>query len=68
MSIYGLYFTKTIVEQTGAAKRRNVLNSEAVVDTAVLNGIVNQMVDWAATIGACRPRLGLQMIAWMFHD
>ena len=26
------------------------------------------MIDWAAAIGACRPKLGLQIIASMFRD
>ena len=68
MSIFGLYFITTILRQVGWPKRRGLFNSEGVVDTLIADVTIDQMVDWSAALGACRPRLALQVIAWMFHD
>jgi hypothetical protein len=68
MSIFGFYFITTILRQAGWPRRRGLFNSEAVVDTLTADAAIDQMVDWSAALGACRPRLALQVIAWMFYD
>lgn len=68
MSIFGFYFITTILRQVGWPRRRGLFNSEAVVDTLIADVAIDQMVDWSAALGACRPRLALQVIAWIFYD
>ena len=68
MSIFGFYFVTTMLREAGWPRRRGLFRSEAVVDTLIADVIVNQMVDWATALGACRPRLALQVIAQMFRD
>jgi hypothetical protein len=68
MSIFGFYFVTTMLGQAGWPRRRGLFRSEAVIDTFITDVVINQMVDWSAALGACRPRLALQIIAQMFHD
>jgi len=68
MSIFGFYFVTTVLGQAGWPRRRGLFRSEAVIDTSITDIVINQMVDWAASLGACRPRLALQVIALMFRD
>ncbi len=68
MSIFGSYFVMTMLREAGWPRRRGLFRSEAVIDTSITDVIINQMVDWAASLGACRPRLALQVIALMFQD
>ncbi len=68
MSIFGFYFVKTLLEQLGWPKRKSLFSSKAIVDTLIVDETINQMIDWSAALGACRPKLALQIIAWMFDD
>jgi len=68
MSIFGFYYTSTMLNQTGWPKRRGLFSLDAVVDTTIADIIIKQMIDWSAALGACRPKLALQMIAWMLKD
>ena len=68
MSTFGFYFITSFLKQAGWPKRRGLFNSDAVVDTRIADGAIDQMVDWSAALGACRPRLALKIIACMFHD
>jgi hypothetical protein len=34
----------------------------------MLDSAIEQMIDWSASIGACRPNVALQIIASMFRD
>lgn len=68
MSIFGFYFVTTILKQAGWPKRRGLFSSKAVVDTLIADAVINQMIDWSAALGACRPKLALQMIAWMYKN
>lgn len=52
----------------GWPRRKSLFNSEAVVNSLILDSAVEQMIDWAASIGACRPKLALQIIATMLRD
>jgi hypothetical protein len=39
-----------------------------VVDSLIVDITIQQMIDCAAALGACRPQLALQIIATMFND
>lgn len=52
----------------GWPRRRSLFNSEAVVNSLILDLAIEQMIDWSASIGACRPKLALQVIASMLRD
>jgi len=67
-SIFGFYYVVSLLSIMGWPRRRSLFNSEAVVDSTILDLAIEQMIDWAASIGACRPELGLQTIASMFRD
>lgn len=66
-SIFGFYYVVGLLRHAGWPKRRGLFNSEAVVSTVVLDSVIDQMIDWAASIGACRPKLALEIIATMFR-
>lgn len=68
MSIFGFYYVTTILKQAGWPKRRGLFNSEAIVDTLIADATIDQMIDWSAALGACRPKLALQVIAWIYKD
>jgi len=68
MAIFGFYFVTTLLKQAGWPKRRSVFNSEAIINTLITDSIINQMIDWSAALGACRPKRALQMIAYMHKD
>ncbi len=67
MSIFGFYFVSGILREAGWPRRKGVFNSTAVVDTIILDSAIDQMVDWAAALGAGRPTLALQAIAEIFR-
>jgi len=67
-SIFGFYYIVGLLGHMGWPRRRSLFNSEAVVNSLVLDSAVDQMIDWSASIGACRPNLALQIIATMFRD
>lgn len=67
-SIFGFYYVVTLLRQMNWPRRRSLFNSEAVVNSLVLDSAVDQMIDWSASIGACRPELALQIIATMFRE
>lgn len=67
-SIFGFYYVVGLLSHMGWPRRRSLFNSEAVVNSLVFDSAVDQMIDWSASIGACRPNLALQIIATMFRD
>lgn len=67
-SIFGFYYIMGLLSHMGWPRRKSFLNSEAVVDSLMLDSAVEQMIDWAASIGACRPKLALQIIATMLRE
>jgi hypothetical protein len=67
LSFFGFYYVTGLLEYMGWPKRRSLFNSEAVINSLVLDSAVEQMIDWSASIGACRPDLALQIIATMFR-
>ena len=67
-SIFGFYYVVGLLSHMGWPRRRSLFNSEAVINSLVLDSAVEQMIDWSASIGACRPNLALQIIATMFRE
>jgi len=67
-SIFGFYYVVGLLSHMGWPRRRGLFSSEAVVDSLILDSTIDQMIDWSASIGACRPNMGLQIIASMFRD
>jgi len=67
-SIFGFYYIMGLLSHMGWPRRKSFLNSTAVVNSLILDSAVEQMIDWAASIGACRPKLALQIIATMLRD
>lgn len=67
-SIFSFYYITGLLGHMGWPKRRSLFNSEAVINSLILDSAVDQMIDWSASIGACRPNLALQIIATMFRE
>jgi len=67
-SIFGFYYVVGLLSHMGWPRRRGLFSSEAVVDSLILDSAIDQMIDWSAGIGACRPNVALQIIASMFRD
>ena len=67
MSIFGFYFVGTLLRESGWPRKQGLFKKE-VIDTNILDSTIDQMVDWAAALGAGRPGLALQIIAEMFRD
>lgn len=68
MSIFGFYFVSGLMQEAGWPRRKSVFNSTAVVDVMILDHAIDQMIDWAAALGAAYPRLALQTMAEVFRD
>lgn len=68
MSIIGFHFVTGLLREAGWPRRKGHFNSTAVVDTLILDHAIDQMIDWAAALGAGRPTLALQTIANIFRD
>lgn len=66
-SIFGFYYVVGLLSHMGWPRRRGLFSSEAVVDSLILDSAIDQMIDWSASIGACRPNVALQIIASMFR-
>ncbi|HEY6541474.1 MAG TPA: hypothetical protein VIZ18_11070 [Ktedonobacteraceae bacterium] len=67
MAIFGYYFITNMLQGTGWPRRQGLLKKE-VVNTLLLETIENQMINWAAAIGAGRPNLALQLIAFCYQN
>ena len=67
-SIFGFYYVVGLLSHMGWPRRKGLFSSEAVVDSLILDSAIDQMIDWSASIGACRPNIALQIIASMFRD
>lgn len=68
MSIFGFYFVSELLREAGWPRKKGRFNNTAVIDTLILDHAIDQMIDWAAALGAGRPTLALQTIAEMFGD
>lgn len=67
LSIFGLYFVSGLMQEAGWPRRQGFFRKE-VLDTTILDSAIDQMIDWAAALGAGRPSLALQTIAEIFRD
>ncbi len=67
MAVFGLYYTKNMLRLMDWPRKQGLLKKE-YIDRTVFNMTVNQMVDWAAAIGAGKPNLALQIIAYIFRS
>ncbi len=67
MSFFGYHYIQGMLTATGWPRRKSFISSKAVIDSLVLDVIVNQMIEWAASIGAEKPKLAAQILATMFH-
>lgn len=68
MSAFGSYVSATALVALGAPRRKSFFNSTAVVDSVLADVVIDQMLDWAVALGACRPTVALQAIATIFRD
>jgi|GEM_PF-1781173 len=67
MSIFGYYFIGSLLRDAGWPRKQGLFRGETY-DTTIVDAAIDQMVDWAASLGAGRPTIALQMIAEMFRD
>jgi hypothetical protein len=67
MSILGFYFVSSLLREAGWPRKQGLFKGEGF-DTFIVDATIDQMVDWAAALGAGRPRLALQVIGEMFRD
>jgi hypothetical protein len=68
MSIYGQYFVVNLCREAGWPRTTGLFLKKSVIDTVIFDGAIDQMINWAASLGAGRPKLALQMIAEMFRN
>lgn len=68
MAIFGLYFTKNMLRIMKWPRTQGVLKKSQYIDTTIFDSTIDQMVDWAAAIGAGKPKLALQVLAYMYSD
>ena len=67
MSMFGLYFVRSLIHEAGWPRKQGLLRAE-VFDTLIADQAVEQMIDWAAALGAGRPRSALEALGEMFRD
>ena len=67
MSIFGFYFVSNLLRKAGWPRKQGVFG-KSFIDTTVLDSAVDQMIEWAAAIGAGRPTLALRVIAEIYRD
>lgn len=67
MPAYGKYYINGVLGATKWPRKQGVLGKE-VVDVTILDVSIDQMVDWAAAIGAGRPKLAVQVLASLYND
>jgi hypothetical protein len=62
MAIFGFYFVSGLLREAGWPRKQGLFRRD-VLDTTILDSAIDQMVDWAASLGAGRPALALQIVA-----
>jgi hypothetical protein len=67
MSIFGYTFVTSLLHQMGWPRKAGLLRRE-FHDPTLVDMATKQMIHWAASLGAGRPDIALQMIAAMFSD
>jgi len=66
-SIFGFYCVFVLLQDMGWPRRKSLFNSQAIIDSLILDTVINQMIDLASGIGACKPKLALCVIATMLR-
>lgn len=67
LSIFGFYFVGSLLREAGWPRKQGLFKGEGY-DTLIADAAIDQMVNWAASLGAGRPNLALQIIAEIFRD
>jgi hypothetical protein len=67
MSIFGFYFVGSLLGEMKWPRKLGMFKGDGY-DTFIVDSTIDAMVDWAAAIGAGRPKRGLQVISEMFRD
>jgi len=67
VSIFGYYFVGSLLREAGWPRKQGLFKRLSY-DTTIADAAIDQMVDWAASLGAGRPALALQIITEMFRD
>ena len=65
--MFSYYFITRLLQEAGWPRKQGMFRGEAY-DTDMVDLAVGQSHEWAAALGAGRPRFALQMIAEMFSD
>jgi hypothetical protein len=68
MAIFGLYYTKNILRLMQWPRSQGIIKKSQYIDSMIFDSTIEQMVDWAAALGAGKPWLALQIIAYTFRD
>lgn len=68
MAIFGLYYTKNMLRLMKWPRTQGTFKKSQYIDSMVFDGTIDQMVDWAAALGAGKPKLALHIVAYMFKD
>ena len=50
MSIFGFFFVTSLLRETGWPRKQGILGGETY-DTMIVDGVIDQMVDWGAALG-----------------
>jgi hypothetical protein len=67
MSMVGFYFFSSLLNEAGWPRKQGLFR-RLVIDTTIADSSIDQMITWAASLGAGRPHLALKIIAEMFRD
>ncbi len=58
MSLFGFYFVTSLLREMGWPRKQGLFRRVAI-DSTVADGAIDQMVNWAASLGAGRPPASL---------
>jgi hypothetical protein len=67
MAVFGTYYTVNMLRQMKWPRKHGVRKKE-YFDTFIVDQTLNQMVDWAAAIGAGAPDTALKILAYIYKD
>lgn len=68
MAIFGLYYTKNMLRLMKWPRTQGTFKKSQYIDSTIFDSTIDQMVDWGAALGAGKPKLALQIVAYMFKD
>jgi len=67
MALFGTYYTSNMLAHMKWPRKKGVLGKE-VYEIFIVDQTINQMVDWAASIGSGMPRLAAELLAYNYRD